>query len=286
MKSPAGAVQRRRGPRRRRGVHPRRRRALRQPTPTRPAGPLLQRTRASCRSSGPGSVHAAYAARACGPAAPPARARAGQRAGDRVLAEARRPRAAATRSPRRRPSPRRTAAPQLHPGRRRLRGDRALRRGRRADAHRGGRLPARRRPGAGGHHASATAARTTSGRCSSPATTVWIGDVPGLREALADADEPGAEYLQPAPDAPDDEDGAAADRRAARASLLEPLGPTRPTTRGPSSGADYTWQGQRSIDSRLTSLFGLPRRAHRRRRGRRRPAAAVRHPAGRTAPST
>jgi hypothetical protein len=84
---------------------------------------------------------------------------------------------------------------------------------------------------------------------------VWIGDVPGLSEALAGAGAPGAGYLHRALTA--GEEGATPPLLDALVEVL--LNLASRTADDPRSfvGAGYTWEGQRSIDSRLTSLFGL-----------------------------
>jgi hypothetical protein len=85
--------------------------------------------------------------------------------------------------------------------------------------------------------------------------TVWTGDVPGLREALAAAGEPDAEYLsRPMTAAADDGGPLLTDLL-----LGIVLGLDAPSADEAESflGPDYTWQGQRSIDSRLASLFGI-----------------------------
>ncbi len=84
---------------------------------------------------------------------------------------------------------------------------------------------------------------------------VWVGDLPGL-DALAEDDGSGAVgYLRrPLADAADDDGPLLLDV------LLQMLLRLRSTTADAPDAflaADYTWQGQRSIDSRLTSLFGL-----------------------------
>jgi hypothetical protein len=84
---------------------------------------------------------------------------------------------------------------------------------------------------------------------------VWIGDVPGLSEALARAGAPGAGYLHRALTAGDE--GATPPLLDALVEVL--LNLASRTADDPRSfvGAGYTWEGQRSIDSRLTTLFGL-----------------------------
>jgi hypothetical protein len=82
---------------------------------------------------------------------------------------------------------------------------------------------------------------------------LWIGDVPGLVESLAVAGEPDAAYL----------------RRPVVVETGSPglvdvlvemlLNLSAPSDDDPQAflGGGYTWEGQRSIDSRLTSLFAL-----------------------------
>ena len=84
---------------------------------------------------------------------------------------------------------------------------------------------------------------------------VWIGDVPGLPEALAGAGAPGAAYLHRALTAGDE--GAAPPLLDALLEVLLNLASHTADDSRSFVGAGYTWQGQRSIDSRLTSLFGL-----------------------------
>jgi hypothetical protein len=84
---------------------------------------------------------------------------------------------------------------------------------------------------------------------------LWVADVPGLPEALAAAGVAGGAYLHRALTAGDE--GATPPLVDAVLEVL--LNLSSPTADDPRSflGAGYTWQGQRSIDSRLTSLFGL-----------------------------
>jgi hypothetical protein len=85
--------------------------------------------------------------------------------------------------------------------------------------------------------------------------TVWTGDVPGLRDALADGDEPDAEYLSRPMTTAEAEDGPL----LTDVLLGIVLGLSTPSADQAESflGEDYTWQGQRSIDSRLATLFGI-----------------------------
>jgi hypothetical protein len=84
---------------------------------------------------------------------------------------------------------------------------------------------------------------------------LWIGEVPGLPEALAAAGVPGDAYLHRVLTAGDED----ATPPLVDAVLEVLLNLAAPTADDPQSfvGAGYTWQGQRSIDSRLTSLFAL-----------------------------
>jgi hypothetical protein len=83
---------------------------------------------------------------------------------------------------------------------------------------------------------------------------LWVGDVPGLPQALAADGAPGAVYLH----RPLTGGGQAAPPLV-DAVLEVVLNLSARTADEPRSflGAGYTWQGQRSIDSRLTSLYAL-----------------------------
>lgn len=85
---------------------------------------------------------------------------------------------------------------------------------------------------------------------------LWVGDLPGLAESLAAAGAPGATYLHRPLTAGDE--GATPPLVDAVVEVI--LNLSSRTADEPRSfvGAGYTWQGQRSIDSRLTALFGLP----------------------------
>jgi hypothetical protein len=87
------------------------------------------------------------------------------------------------------------------------------------------------------------------------AEDVWVADVPGLAEALAASGLTGATALHRPLTAGDE--GAIPPLVDALIEVL--LNLSAPTADEPRSfvGAGYTWEGQRSIDSRLTSLFGL-----------------------------
>jgi hypothetical protein len=84
---------------------------------------------------------------------------------------------------------------------------------------------------------------------------LWIGDVPGLPDALAAAGVPGGAFLHRALTA--GEEDAAPPLVDAALDVLLNLSARAPDDPRSFLGAGYTWQGQRSIDSRLTSLFGL-----------------------------
>lgn len=82
---------------------------------------------------------------------------------------------------------------------------------------------------------------------------IWFGDVPGLAESLAGAGAPDASYLR-RPLTTGEESPPLVDV------LLEILlNLSAGTDDDPQAFRDtaYTWEGQRSIDSRLTSLFAL-----------------------------
>jgi hypothetical protein len=85
------------------------------------------------------------------------------------------------------------------------------------------------------------------------AEQIWIGDVPGLAESLAGAGVPEAAYLR----RPVTTAGESPVLVDVLVEIL--LNLSAPTDDDPRAfqGNGYTWQGQRSIDSRLTSLFAL-----------------------------
>ena len=83
---------------------------------------------------------------------------------------------------------------------------------------------------------------------------IWFGDVPGLAESLAGGGAPGAAYLRrPVP-------GSAESPVLLDFVLAVLLNLSAPRDDDPEAfqQGGYTWEGQRSIDSRLTSLYGLP----------------------------
>ena len=87
------------------------------------------------------------------------------------------------------------------------------------------------------------------------ADAVWTGDVPGLPEALAAEGAPDATYVRRPLTTADDDGGPLLVDVLIRLllDLAAPHADEPESFRGP----DYTWQGQRSIDSRLATLFGL-----------------------------
>jgi hypothetical protein len=86
-------------------------------------------------------------------------------------------------------------------------------------------------------------------------TDLWVGDVPGLTAALTKAGLPKADYLRRPLAALDDAAGTPLLDVVARV-LVDLSSPTSDDPRYFRDGAT-TWQGQRSIDSRLASLFRL-----------------------------
>ena len=85
---------------------------------------------------------------------------------------------------------------------------------------------------------------------------VWTGDVPGLTDALAAAGDPEAAYLR-RPVTTGTADGTPLLVDAVTGLLLNLSARTADDPRAFLDGG-YTWQGQRSIDSRLATLFGMP----------------------------
>jgi hypothetical protein len=84
---------------------------------------------------------------------------------------------------------------------------------------------------------------------------VWFGDLPGLAEALARDGAAGAAYLR-RPVTAGSEDVAPMLLDVVLEVLLN-LSSRRADDPQAFLDGSYTWEGQRSIDSRLTSLFGL-----------------------------
>jgi len=87
---------------------------------------------------------------------------------------------------------------------------------------------------------------------------VWVGDVVGLSEALAAAGAPQVAYLR-RPVTTGTEDGPPLLVDVLTELLLNLSSRTADDPRA-FLERGYTWQGQRSIDGRLTSLFGVPGR--------------------------
>jgi hypothetical protein len=87
------------------------------------------------------------------------------------------------------------------------------------------------------------------------ADAVWIGDVAGLPEALAADGARGATYVRRPMTGPGDDGGPLLTDVLFQ--LLLDLAAPEADDAASFLGPDYTWQGQRSIDSRLATLFGL-----------------------------
>ncbi|MCW2580147.1 MAG: uncharacterized protein JWR82_1748 [Blastococcus sp.] len=85
---------------------------------------------------------------------------------------------------------------------------------------------------------------------------IWFGDVVGLPAALAGDGVPGAAYLR-RPLAATDGSGAPPLMDVVVGMVLHLAADTADDPRSFRNG-DCTWEGQRSIDSRLASLFRLP----------------------------
>jgi hypothetical protein len=82
---------------------------------------------------------------------------------------------------------------------------------------------------------------------------IWLGDVPGLAESLAAAGAPDAAYLR-RPVTTAEETPLLVD---VLVEILLNLSARTDDDPRAFRDAAYTWEGQRSIDSRLTSLFAL-----------------------------
>jgi hypothetical protein len=85
---------------------------------------------------------------------------------------------------------------------------------------------------------------------------VWVGDVPGLTDALAGSGAPEAAYLR-RPVTTGTEGGVPQLVDVLTEVLLNLSARTADDPRAFLDGG-YTWEGQRSIDSRLATLFGIP----------------------------
>ncbi|MDP9389872.1 MAG: hypothetical protein M3P89_00410 [Actinomycetota bacterium] len=83
---------------------------------------------------------------------------------------------------------------------------------------------------------------------------IWFGNVPGLAESLAVAGAPGAAYLRRPVPSP----GESPVLVDFVLGILLNLSAPRDDDPEAFRHGGYTWEGQRSIDSRLTSLYGLP----------------------------
>jgi hypothetical protein len=79
---------------------------------------------------------------------------------------------------------------------------------------------------------------------------LWIGDVPGLAEALDEAGAEGAAYVR----RPLDAQGRA-DLLDVLVRVVLDLSRARADDPRAFRDGDWTWQGQRSIDSRLSAVF-------------------------------
>jgi hypothetical protein len=86
---------------------------------------------------------------------------------------------------------------------------------------------------------------------------VWVGDVPGLTAALAGSGAPEATYLR-RPVTTESPDAAAPLLVDVLTEVLLNLSARTADDPRAFLDGDYTWQGQRSIDSRLTTLYGAP----------------------------
>ena len=82
---------------------------------------------------------------------------------------------------------------------------------------------------------------------------LWLGDVPGLTESLAGAGVPGAAYLR----RPLSTAGESPLLMDVLVRILLNLSARADDDPQAFRDNGYTWEGQRSIDSRLTSLFAL-----------------------------
>lgn len=87
------------------------------------------------------------------------------------------------------------------------------------------------------------------------AEDLWFGEVPGLAEALAGAGLPDAAFVHRPVAAVEGE--TAPGLVDVLVTVLLNLSARTADDPDAFLSGDYTWQGQRSIDSRLTSLFGL-----------------------------
>jgi len=86
---------------------------------------------------------------------------------------------------------------------------------------------------------------------------VWVGDVPGLTEALAGHGAPSVSYLR-RPVTTDATAGEAPLLVDVLTEVLLNLSARAADDPRAFRDGDWTWEGQRSIDSRLATLFGAP----------------------------
>jgi len=87
-----------------------------------------------------------------------------------------------------------------------------------------------------------------------PADQLWFGDVPGLAEALTAAALPPAAYLS-RPIATAEGDEASAPLTDVLVRLVLNLSAAEDDDPGAFREGDHTWEGQRSIDGRLSTVF-------------------------------
>ena len=86
---------------------------------------------------------------------------------------------------------------------------------------------------------------------------IWVGDVPGLTDALAGRGAPPVSFLR-RPVTTESTDGAPPLLVDVLTEVLLNLASRRGDDPRAFLDGDYTWEGQRSIDSRLATLFGAP----------------------------
>ncbi|MGY1740474.1 MULTISPECIES: hypothetical protein [unclassified Blastococcus] len=89
------------------------------------------------------------------------------------------------------------------------------------------------------------------------ADALWFGDVPGLAEALTAAGLPPAGYLR-RPAAAEGDDEGSAPLADVLVRLVLNLAAAEDDDPAAFRGGEYTWEGQRSIDGRLSTVFGSP----------------------------
>jgi hypothetical protein len=88
------------------------------------------------------------------------------------------------------------------------------------------------------------------------ADELWFGDVPGLGNALTAAGLPPADYLRRPMSAV--EDGTSPPLADVLVALVLNLSAPEDDDPGSFRAGDHTWEGQRSIDGRLSTAFGSP----------------------------